>query len=329
MTPRTRLFITDEPPKSSENATFVLPTPTRTRAPSSVTSPLSPQQQTRLPTIDDMKFEKIELPSLKEMPETDPLDDSHYEAAHRRAERQEKQLRNIERERAQHEKVQLERLEEGLLGPDWLKVMGISGVVEGDRKKWDEAREYFLKEVKCLLDKFAQWKEEERRRKLLEMQKRREAKEAKEGKKEDEENKEEEKSISTEPMDAAAHQLHQESLSASAASKGRKSRGKKTGQKDRDVELSTTLTKNHIKAKAVKLVPPTPVGPFTSFFAKPHQRAAALDRSRRTTGRTKWAFGHPVPDMSEMPFTLPKSMVSAEARKASARLRRGMRRGRD
>ena len=274
-----------------------------------------------------MKFEKIELPCLKEIPETDPLDDLYYEVAHRRAERQEKQLRNIERERAQHERVQLERLQEGLLGPDWLKVMGISGVVEGHRKKWDDAREYFLTEVKCLLDKFAQWKEEERRRKLVEMQKRREARE---GKKENEENKEKEKPMSKEsPMDAAAHQLQQETLSASAVSKGKKSQGKKTSKKDRVAELSKAPTKQQIKAKAVKIPPPIPAGPFTSFFAKPHQRAAALDRSRRTTGRTRWAFGYPVPDMSETPFTLPKSMVSAEARKATGRLRRGMRRDRD
>ncbi|KAL2360876.1 hypothetical protein RJZ56_006251 [Blastomyces dermatitidis] len=96
----------------------------------------------------------------------DPLDGDVYFKAHRRIERQEKQLRNIERERAQHEKVQLDRLLDELQGHDWLRVMGISGITETEKKLYEPKRAYFIKEVSALIDKFRAWKEEERRRKI-------------------------------------------------------------------------------------------------------------------------------------------------------------------
>ncbi|OJD23531.1 hypothetical protein ACJ73_05109 [Blastomyces percursus] len=99
-------------------------------------------------------------------PSKDPLDDDVYFKAHRRIERQEKQLRNIERERAQHEKVQLDRLLDELQGHDWLRVMGISGITETEKKLYEPKRAYFIKEVSALIHKFRAWKEEERRRKI-------------------------------------------------------------------------------------------------------------------------------------------------------------------
>ncbi|EEH46439.2 uncharacterized protein PADG_02537 [Paracoccidioides brasiliensis Pb18] len=99
-------------------------------------------------------------------PPKDPLDDDVYFKAHRRLERQEKQLRNIERERAQHEKVQLDRLLDELQGHDWLRVMGISGITETEKKLYEPKRAYFIKEVTALIEKFRVWKEEEKRRKI-------------------------------------------------------------------------------------------------------------------------------------------------------------------
>lgn len=322
LTPETRLFITDEPRKSSEDVQFVLPTPTRTRAPS-LSFPLAQKPPPPPPTIS---FERIELPAAS-IVTSDPLAVSNFEVCHRRAERQEKQLRNIERERAQHEKVQLERLQEGLLGPDWLKVMGISGVTEGDRKKWDDARDYFLKEVKSLLGKFARWKDEERRRKLVEIRKRREAEEE-----EDEEEEEEEGDSAKSSPDPAAQQLQLEIESASVGGKRKAqstSRLRKPSKRARDQVSSPppTPSKRRSKPQPKVFLPPIPTGPFLSFFAKPHQRAQALDKSRRA-GRTRWAFGHPVPDMPEKAFSLPADYTSDEFRKISARLRRGMKRSR-
>jgi hypothetical protein len=121
------------------------------------------------PTNDLTAFQTIDFsPILKSLPSspTDPLTDAFFLNAHKRPERQEKQLRNIERERAQHEKVQLDRLLEGLKGHDWLKVMGISGITESERKTYEGKRAWFIREVTALIDKFKAWKEEERRRKM-------------------------------------------------------------------------------------------------------------------------------------------------------------------
>jgi hypothetical protein len=62
-----------------------------------------------------------------------------------------------------HEKQQLERLLDGLQGPDWLRVMGITSVTVGDIKDWESKRDYFIKEIEALVDKFRQWKQEEKR----------------------------------------------------------------------------------------------------------------------------------------------------------------------
>lgn len=103
----------------------------------------------------------------KEDPEDkDPLSEATYFRAHRRNERQEKQLRNIERERAQHEKQQLDRLVDELQGQDWLRVMGISGPTDQDeRKQYESKRDFFVGELSALIQKFKIWREEEKRRK--------------------------------------------------------------------------------------------------------------------------------------------------------------------
>ncbi|OAX78480.1 hypothetical protein ACJ72_07212 [Emergomyces africanus] len=120
------------------------------------------------PLLDlyDAQILDLQLPVHSRKPSKDPLDDDVYFKAHRRIERQEKQLRNIERERAQHEKVQLDRLLAELQGHDWLRVMGISGITETEKKLYEPKRAYFIKEVSALIEKFRVWKEEEKRRKM-------------------------------------------------------------------------------------------------------------------------------------------------------------------
>jgi hypothetical protein len=119
------------------------------------------------PLLDLHGVEKIELSKVEESGgvATDPLNDDVYFKAHRRHERQEKQLRNIEKERAQHEKIQLDRLLDELQGHDWLRVMGISGITDTEKKLYEPKRDYLVKEVSALIDKFHTWKEEEKRRK--------------------------------------------------------------------------------------------------------------------------------------------------------------------
>lgn len=235
----------------------------------------------------------------------DPLTDAVYFKTHRRAERQEKQLRNIERERAQHEKVQLERLLDGLKGHDWLRVMGISGITDSEKKAYEPKRDYFMQEVSCLIEKFRAWKEEEKRRKA-----------EKEQMLLDEEDEDGE-SLATadaasdgDPPDYsdvdawAARQLHQEAISATGHSKGR----------NKHSRPPTTAPSQ----------PLPPEKPFTSFYSKPYLRAAAIGKHRR--GRTRFAFGKPLPEVPEQAFSLPSDLLTEDAISASARSRRRMRR---
>ncbi|CAG8908901.1 unnamed protein product [Penicillium egyptiacum] len=111
--------------------------------------------------------EKITLPKpASNIPAIDPLSEETYFRAHRKFERQEKQLRNIERNRAQHEQQVLERLLDELRGHDWLRMMGLTGVHESDKKLYEPKRDILIQELVTLVNKFQAWKDEERRRKL-------------------------------------------------------------------------------------------------------------------------------------------------------------------
>lgn len=95
----------------------------------------------------------------------DPLTDSVYQG-HKRAERQEKQARNTDKERAMHEKSELERLLGDLRGPDWLRTLGISGITETQKRDLEPKRDFFTARVQGLLERFASWKEREKELRL-------------------------------------------------------------------------------------------------------------------------------------------------------------------
>ncbi|KAI0409899.1 hypothetical protein F4802DRAFT_592782 [Xylaria palmicola] len=272
----------------------------------------------------------------------DPLPDSRYAPAHRRAERLEKSIRNTERGRAQHEKDQIIRLLGELQGPDWLRTMGVNGVTESRRKGFEPARDHFIKGCQTILDKFRLWSQEEKRRKLE-----RERALAEETDEEDDEDQDEgqdeddddgvdsssrgedsgslhdvdmvdvENDDGGDPtsegdppeysdVDAAARQLHDEAMERAryaASASPRKPRG----------ELPLLLE-------------PIP-REFTSFFEKRHQRDAALNKDRRR-GRTILAWGHPVPEMSEYDFELPDYCLDEDTLKARERQKRRERRQR-
>ncbi|KAF2030084.1 hypothetical protein EK21DRAFT_66504 [Setomelanomma holmii] len=196
------------------------------------------------PAPSSTTFQTLDYSSIsnavRNSPDEDPLADSCYFTQHRRAERKEKQLRNIEKERAMHEKVQLERLLDGLQGPDWLKVMGITGVTDGERKDWEPKRDYFVKEVEALVDKFRVWKEEEKRLRA----EKEAALAAAEVDEEDDGEETEESDTVTEP---------------------------KTPVPRRPPRPHGFL---------LPFIPPEPATPFVSFYSKPHSRAAALGKHR-------------------------------------------------
>jgi Something about silencing, SAS, complex subunit 4 len=180
----------------------------------------------------------------------DPMSEDAYLTVHRKAERHEKQMKNGDRERAQHEKYQLERLLEELRGPDWLKTLGISGITDTEKKRYEPKRLLFIRETQALIDKFKWWKEEEKRRKLQ-----REQELLDEAENDEEQQSVSRRSYSTQPpnsseLDAlASQQLLEEAKSASKRKK--------------------------MAAQEVVLPPPA-YKAFTSFFAKRHLRDAAV-----------------------------------------------------
>lgn len=238
----------------------------------------------------------------------DPLTDAVYFKPHRRAERKEKQLRNIEKERAMHEKVQLERLLDGLRGHDWLKVLGITGVTDSEAKRFEPKRDYFVAEVQSLVRKFKQWKEEEKRLRM--------EKEAALVAKEEEGEGEGDETMLDGDQGSESEPDSSE-IDASAA-------------RQLQVEASGVLKSNKTRPRTplapppFNCRPPSPVGPFTSFYDKPHLRTAALGKQRH--GRNVTAFGLPVPELPEQDFSLPSEYTTPDALKESARRRRRMKR---
>jgi len=231
---------------------------------------------------------------------TDPLSDDVFFKPHRRAERKEKQLRNIEKERAMHEKVQLERLLEDLLGHDWLRVMGITGITDSEKKDWEKKREYFISEVRALVDKFRIWKEEEKRLRV-------EKEAALHAKKEEEEEAE----VDDDDDDEDDEEENNDEANSS----------------DIDAKAARQLLQEASARPKIKLVvrrAPSPPRPFISFYDKPHLRAAAMGKLRH--GRTVTAFGHPIPDVQERDFAPPPAYVTPDALRANARRRRIMKR---
>ncbi|PYH47660.1 acetyltransferase SAS4-like domain-containing protein [Aspergillus saccharolyticus JOP 1030-1] len=298
-------------------------------------------------------------PSPPSDPE-DPLDESIFFRAHRRNERQEKQLRNIERDRAQHEKQHLDRLLDELQGHDWLRIMGISSHTEQDKKLYEPKRDYFIREISAVLQKFKIWKEEEKRRKLDKDKaadlvhsdaKETTALTTTSATADDDDgmtapseagagaghpgatgNAQRYSGDPPDPNDVdawAARQLLQEARSATTTTMtgptGKRPKTTLTAPK------RTTITA-YFKPKAdssTKTSPPPPPldpeKPFTSFFTDPDAREAALSANRKGH-RTPYAFGHRIPDLQVHDFELPPDILTPEAIDSCRRQRRRMKR---
>ena len=236
---------------------------------------------------------------------TDPLDDSVYLKSHQRAERREKQLRNIEKEKGMHEKLQLERLLDGLQGSDWLRVMGISGITASERKEFEPKRDYFMQEVQSLIDKFMAWKEEEKRLRYsnendVHAKIRRSPSEAEFEAHENVEDVSIDETASTDLDVWASKQLQEEARSASIIRTPNR-------QDITSLQSGSSITK-----------------PFTSFYAKTYLRTAALGKIRQ--GRNATAFGHSIPECAIREFSLPEGYLTKDVLRANARKRRRLRR---
>jgi hypothetical protein len=362
----TVLYITDD----SQKAGGMNDSPNKSRA-STKTSPMANKSRKSslngtLPPSSPLRSTANQFngsPSLsldviaKTLPDNpeDPLTDAHFMKSHKRAERREKQLRNIERDRAMHEKVQLDRLLDGLQGHDWLKVLGITGITDGEARKYEPKRDYFISEVQTLVNKFKQWKEQERKQRLDKEAAAAAAEEAAREAEEGDDESSNEGSIEPPSSDlnaSAARQLQQETVNALRISTGKLSRQNSHKLKSRAKERlslpahlhtpTASSTKRHILTPATTSrlpnatptillrppAPPSPEIPITSFYAKRHLRDAALGNSRHA-GRNVTAFGLPLPEAllaEDREFQLPDDYVTEENLKSNARERRRRRR---
>ena len=192
-----------------------------------------------------------------------------------------------------HEKAQLERLLDGLQGPDWLKVMGITGVTDGERKDWEPKRDYFIREVEALVDKFRVWKEEEKRLRA-------------------------EKEAALAAQDSSSDEEDDESEASDPRPDGHHPPPHRQHPKHPEPPKPRRPPRPH--GFLLPLVPPEPAPPFQSFYAKPHLRAAALGKHRH--GRNASAFGQSIPEFEEHEFELPEEYIDPQFLKDNARQRR-------
>ncbi|KAF2682749.1 hypothetical protein K458DRAFT_390666 [Lentithecium fluviatile CBS 122367] len=298
----TPIYLVDEPLKSSKTLDPPSPEASRKSASPSRSCKSRAQSPTRKSSIASIPPSKSSAPFialdytniarvLSNDGNEDPLNDNIYFGQHRRAERKEKQLRNIEKDRAMHEKAQLERLLDGLQGPDWLKVMGITGVTDGERKNWEPKRDYFIKEVQALVDKFRIWKEQEKK---LRAEK--------------------------EAAHAARDEEDDEESESDPEPRKHTTRHRPSDPHPREPETPKPRRPPRPHGFLLPYIPPAPTSPFTSFYSKPHLRQAALGKQRH--GRNATAFGHPVPELEQHPFALPDDFVTQEFLRDNARKRR-------
>ncbi|PKS09900.1 hypothetical protein jhhlp_004523 [Lomentospora prolificans] len=301
-------------------------------------------------------FGFLEARLKKKLPEN-PLPDSCYEPAHKKAERLEKSIRNRERGRAQHERDRIIRLLDGLQGHDWLRIMGVSGITESRKKSFEPARDYFIKGCQGILDKFRRWTLEEKRRKQERERKEREQSElaatvqSRKGSTASATSAQEDEgasvgdnaSVVSDPnsdVDASiAKQLQEEALARARvasdmaatnrstatltkAGDTKKQPAKRTRGKTVTNNAPTSKSAANKTATSTKKPPESePSKSFTSFFQKKHERDAALSRGRRS-GRKILAWGHPLPEMPEADFELPGDIKDPEIMKAQARKKR-------
>ena len=338
LTPDTRLFITDATMKNSPSKSSYIQSLSNNTSGTAVDDRGQDGALRQALSIEEAfaknGVERIHLSSSdrsSKLIKKDPLSDDFYFKAHRRAQRQEKSARNIEKEHAMHEKVQLETLLGALKGHGWLKVMGISGITDSEKKLFEPKRNYFIREVEVLIEKFRLWKEEEKRRKVIRVQ---------------------EEDDMSETHSSVVHQVvkrvRQRRESKMTSLDVKDADAKAAQQLQQEAKASSSLLATQHSSLRKEAPPPSPgpslmaskptervqtptsqpsEKPLRSFFKKAYQRDAALGSHRR--GRARLAFGIPVPELLYSDFGLPDDILTPEVTMTMERKRRAVNRDKD
>jgi len=300
--------------------------------------------------------------------EEDPLPDSVFQPIHKKLERSARSYRNAEKGRAQHERDQIIRLLDGLQGPDWLRVLGVSGITESRKKQYEPARQHFINGCQVVLEKFRKWAAEEKRRKqekdrAHQAEKRAASEESHRGKVEskggsrrtsggrsskngggatDQEDHETSREIVEIP------DSDDEMADGVGSREGDDSDGDPPDYSDVDASIAKQLREEAIAAAkkssaskrgrkrratdppAAEAAPPPAAEPYKEFtsFFEKKYQREAALNKTRRKGRKVMAWGQTVPELPEMEFEMPEELLDEETLKAHARRKRRAKRHR-
>lgn len=211
--------------------------------------------------------------------------------------------------------------------------MGVSGVTETKKKKFEPARMHFIKGCQAILAKFRNWNLEEKRRKLEKekaLAEKAEQEDDSDGSDEESDGSEDGRSGESDGDDGE-DQEEDEGEEDEPSQDDTSETSSPAKQLRREARARSKLAAANSKrsrpaAKAAPPVkPPEPPKEFRSFFTKKYERDSALNRQRRA-GRKVLAWGHPIPDIAEADFVLPQEFRNEETLKSRARKKRRDRR---
>ncbi|CCJ29392.1 unnamed protein product, partial [Pneumocystis jirovecii] len=98
-------------------------------------------------------------PKDKQVVSIDPLPDNLFHLNHKRFDRQEKHIRNIERERFAHDQFYLEQKIDQLHSSDWKKIVIAISKITGSKDPLETQRQFIIQKLEHVLKKFNSWKE--------------------------------------------------------------------------------------------------------------------------------------------------------------------------
>lgn len=248
----------------------------------------------------------------------DPLADDLYIRPHTSMGREEKRLRNVERDRAAHDKQRYEDRLEKLRGLDWIKTFNLGRIaVKLGTTEMEKRKAGVIKWHESLLDKFKAWKEEERRRKLaLGGRMSRSLTNS-----QDRETAEFEDQVwqATCGEEVDDQEPEEKDIYAIAVDSDEEGDNLHRPKQHRYIPKSLKPPHRPGAAESQKKKQPGPK-PFTSFYENPHMRQAVLNTSRKSSRNLK-PFGVPLPELEEKEFELPDEYYQKTARHLRARRR--------
>ncbi|POS83780.1 hypothetical protein EPUL_003752 [Erysiphe pulchra] len=238
------------------------------------------------------------LSSSDENSSQDLLCDAYFNTLHKKPYRAEKTIRNTDIERAQHDRVQVIRLLEGLQGQDWLRLMGVHGVSDSKKREYEAARQYFIRGCELIVAKFQVWRDEEKRQRLE-----RDITLTVQLKKQQAQNKRE-KNVQYKDSDPSASKQH---IYESTA--------------EPKVAISDSEIERGCRSKDEDIIQPYECNQKLTTVSEPYINEVTLEGMKPIEIKN-FAWGYPVPEIPEKEFNLPLELRDDRTLRAHARKKR-------